>query len=216
MILNVMENLKVDYYYHILMRSEHINNYPEEVSKLKQMGANLLSVPTLTEGTACTVLSAERIINNDEMLIIANSDQLVDFSINEFIQDCKDRSLDGSILVFQDPERDTKWSFAKASNTGYVTEVAEKKPISNLATVGIYLFRTGSSFVRGAVEMIVANERVNNEFYTCPVYNYLISSGLKIGVYEVPQACMHGIGTPTDLKNYLSKQKNTVSKDAPQ
>lgn len=217
MILNVIENLKTDYCnFHILMRSEHVDNYPEEVRELKSVGANLLTVPKLTEGTACTVLSAERIINNDDMLIIANSDQIVDFSIDAFIKDCRDRSLDGSILVFQDSKRDPKWSFAKTSHAGYVTEVAEKKPISNLATVGIYLFRTGSSFVRGAVEMIVANDRVNDEFYTCPVYNYLISSGLKIGVYEVPQESMHGIGTPTDLKNYLTKQYNTISRDAPQ
>ena len=77
------------------------------------------------------------------------------------------------------------------------------------------MFRTGRSFVRGAIEMIVANERVNNEFYTCPVYNYLIKNGCNIGVYEIDFEKMHGIGTPTDLKKYLKFRGFSGSRDAP-
>ena len=53
--------------------------------------------------------------------------------------------------------------------------------------------------------MIVRNERVNGEFYTCPVYNYMISKGLKIGIYEIPFESMQGIGTPDDLMGYMKK-----------
>ena len=76
-----------------------------------------------------------------------------------------------------------------------------EKPISDLATVGIYLFRKGSDFCKSALDMIVNNERVNNEFYTCPVYNYMINSGAKVGIFEIPYENMHGIGTPHDLEN---------------
>ena len=92
--------------------------------------------------------------------------------------------------------------------------MAEKKAISDLATVGIYLFRKGSDFVRGAIDMIALNERVNNEFYTAPVYNYLIKAGLKIGVYEVPMSAMHGLGTPDDLEEFLAKDVG-MRNDAP-
>ena len=51
--------------------------------------------------------------------------------------------------------------------------------------------------------MIIENDRVNNEFYTCPVYNYLIKEHKKIGIYLIKQNEMHGIGTPEDLKSYL-------------
>jgi len=53
--------------------------------------------------------------------------------------------------------------------------------------------------------MIARNERVNNEFYTCPVYNDLIKRGLRIGVYEIPADAMHGLGTPEDLAAYLER-----------
>ena len=73
---------------------------------------------------------------------------------------------------------------AKVDEQGIVIEVAEKKPISDLATVGIYLFTRGRDFVSAAVDMLAANDRVNGEFYTCPVYNYMITNGARIGVYE--------------------------------
>jgi hypothetical protein len=51
--------------------------------------------------------------------------------------------------------------------------------------------------------MIASNDRVNGEFYTCPVYNYLISDRLQIGIYDIDPTLMHGIGTPEDLDKYL-------------
>ena len=43
-----------------------------------------------------------------------------------------------------------------------VTIVAEKKPISNIATVGIYYFKKGKYFVEAAEQMIGKNIRTNN------------------------------------------------------
>jgi dTDP-glucose pyrophosphorylase len=84
---------------------------------------------------------------------------------------------------------------------GYVTEVAEKNPISDIATCGIYWYRKGSEFVSCAETMIHKNIRVNNEFYIAPVYNELIHSGKTLIPFFVHK--MHGIGTPEDLNTYL-------------
>jgi hypothetical protein len=46
----------------------------------------------------------------------------------------------------------------------------------------------------------------DNEIYICPVYNYMIASGLKIGIYEIPASAMHGLGTPEDLDAYLARR----------
>ena len=73
--------------------------------------------------------------------------------------------------------------------------------------MGIYLFSKGKDFVTSAIDMIVHNDRVNGEFYTCPVYNYAISNGKKIGVFEIAPEAMHGLGTPEDLEAYLQLRK---------
>lgn len=206
MIAHVIENVRpTGAHVHVLLRTEHIDDQRPAVDYLEAAGCTIHKVDRLTEGTACTLLLARPAFDNDSPMLVANSDQYVEFDVDAYVADCKARNLDGSILVFRDETRNPKWSFARIDSEGLVTEVAEKKAISDLATVGIYLFRKGSDFVRGAIDMIALNERVNNEFYTAPVYNYLIKAGLKIGVYEVPMSAMHGLGTPDDLREFLTK-----------
>jgi len=199
----------------VLLRAEHMKACDREVQLLRGMGTTIRSVDRLTEGTACTVLLARTSFDNDRPLLIANSDQWVDFDCSAFIDDCLERNLDGSILVFRDVLMDPKWSFARIDERGLVVEVAEKRAISDLATVGIYLFRRGSDFVRAAVDMIACNDRVNNEFYTCPTYNYMIRNGARIGVYEVAADAMKGLGTPEDLTAFLIASGAPPSADAP-
>ena len=98
-----------------------------------------------------------------------------------------------------------KWSFVKTNSRGFVTEVAEKKPISNIATCGIYWYRRGSDFVKYAKQMIDKDIRVNNEFYIAPVYNELIEDGKTLIPFYVHR--MWGIGTPEDLKNFLANNR---------
>ena len=86
-----------------------------------------------------------------------------------------------------------------------MTEVAEKNPISNQATVGYYYWSRGSNFVKYAEEMIQKNIRVNNEFYVCPVFNQAIRDGKKI--YTHTASKMWGLGTPEDLRYYLENFK---------
>jgi len=194
----------------VLVRQSHLEGQRPVMERLQSQGITIRAVEHVTEGTACTLLLARDRIDNDRPLLIANSDQLVDFSVSEFIDDCRRRELDGSILVFRDLSRNPKWSFARVDNNGIVTEVAEKRPISDLATVGIYLFSHGSDFVRASIDMIANNDRVNNEFYTCPVFNYLIRAGKRVGVKEIPADAMSGLGTPEDLGAYLRQAEGNA------
>jgi dTDP-glucose pyrophosphorylase len=204
MIARVMENLAYPNARYILIaRKDHIEQEKALVRDLeKKYNALFIPIDKVTEGAACTVLFARKYINSDEPLLIANSDQIVDMNIAEYIDDCLSRKLDGSILTFIDEVRDPKWSFARIDGDGLVAEVREKKAISEYATVGIYFFSKGKYFIDSAIDMIINNDRVNNEFYVCPVYNYAICSKARIGIYNIDHQKMHGIGTPEDLDTY--------------
>lgn len=203
MLMRVLENLRVDNaHYIIILQKAHLEKEGELCKRIaRDYPASFVSVDTLTEGTACSILHAREFINNNTPLMIANSDQIIDIDINAFIRDCSIKGLDGSILCFQDREKSPKWSFIKTKD-GLVVEVREKEVISEIATVGIYLFAKGSLFVDSALDMIVRNIRVNQEFYTAPSYNYAIIHGAKIGYFLIDFAQMHGIGTPEDLVEY--------------
>ncbi|MGI7831867.1 glycosyltransferase family 2 protein [Campylobacter jejuni] len=208
MIVRVLENLKYkDARYILIARKEHLTKEKKLVDEIKNnFNVEFIPIDKLTEGTACTVLYARKYINNDMPLMIANSDQIVDINIADFINDSFKRGLDGSILTFIDKEKNPKWSFAKLNND-LVVEVKEKEAITEFATVGIYFFNKGKIFVESAIDMIIENDRVNNEFYTCPVYNYAIKSGAKIGIYNIDFSKMHGIGTPEDLEIFKAINK---------
>lgn len=207
MIANVLDNLDIsDAHYILIARKEHIIHNQEDVNFLKaRYPITIVEIDAATEGAACTLLHARSCIDSNTPLLIANCDQIVDVSIQHFVDDCFKRNLDGSILTFNDKERNPKWSFAKINDEGLVTEVKEKQAISEHATVGIYFYLKGCDFVDGAIDMIARNDRVRNEFYTCPVFNYALRNQKKIGIYEISDEAMHGIGTPEDLNTYLEK-----------
>lgn len=212
MIVRVLENLTCQAANFILVaQRRHAELFPNLVARLKsEFTVSFILVDELTEGTACTVLQAKELINNQAPLIIANSDQIVDFDINNFINHAEIKNVDGSILAFIDKSKNPKWSYAEVDANGFVQRVVEKCPISEYATVGIYHFRRGSDFVKFASQMLKAQDRVNGEFYTAPVYNYLISEGMAVDTYIINFEDMHGVGTPEDLENYLSNSINVT------
>jgi dTDP-glucose pyrophosphorylase len=130
---------------------------------------------------------------------MANSDQFAEWDSNEFMYKMIEQKVDAGILSFESTH--PKWSFVKIDENGYVTEVAEKKPISNIATVGIYYWSKGSDYVKYAEQMISKNIRVNNEFYVCPVFNEAIKDNKKIKTFNIDK--MWGLGTPEDLEFFL-------------
>ena len=207
MIERVLDNLSAPgVRFILLVREEHIENYSRYINAIKETYNSIIfPISDLTQGSACTVLLARNLINNDTPMVIANSDQIIDINFNDFINDALTRNLDGSILTFTDLDKNPKWSFAKLDQNDLVTEVAEKKPISAYATVGIYYFKKGSDFVEGAIDMILQQDTTNGEYYSCPVYNYLIEKKLLVGIYNMEESQMHGIGTPDDLNKYLKK-----------
>lgn len=207
MIRRVIENLRPQcrHRFIFLILDEHLREY-DLAAKLKQWaGPQTVCVPIreVTEGAACTVLLAKNHFLPKNDLMIANSDQIVDIDINTYVNFSRDSLADGTIMTFE--ASDPKWSFARLNSSGEVLEVAEKKPISNLATVGIYYYRRGTDFVSATEGMIRANIRVNGEFYVCPVYNQMIGRNQRILTWSLDSTKMHGIGTPEDLKTYLDK-----------
>ena len=213
MISRVLENLgSVNFDVVLLARRSHLDSQPEMFAALAaQSGIKIVPVDQHTEGSVCTILLGRSEIDRDAPLLIANCDQIVDFDCAEFVNDCVERKLDGSILVFREPGKNPKWSYAKINDQQIVTEVREKVAISDLATVGIYFFAKASYFFDAATDMIAHNDRVNGEFYTCPVYNYMIAEGLRVGVYEIASSAMHGIGTPEDLDAYYNRPEGRTA-----
>ncbi len=204
MIQVVVENLNIEANYIFLVQKEHYDKYNlKYLLNLIAPDCKIVQVDGITEGAACTTLLAKEHIDNDAPLVMANSDQFVEWNSNECMYAFSADSIDGGILTFKATH--PKWSYAKLDEHGFVSEVAEKKVISDQATVGIYYWRHGSDYVKYAEQMIAKNIRTNNEFYVCPVFNEAVDDGKKIRVKNIEK--MWGIGTPEDLNYFLDNYK---------
>ena len=205
MIELVVKNLTpaVAHRFIFICQKEHLNDYPlEETLRSITKESVIIPIDYVTEGAACTVLLAKEYINDDNPLMIANSDQYIDSSIDEYLDAMKD--LDGMIMTM--PACDPKWSFIQYNSNGFVTMVREKEVISNEATVGIYNYAKGREFIYYAETMIKKNIRVNGEFYVAPVYNERSEAGKHIGFWNIGDN-MHGLGTPEDLEVFMEAYK---------
>jgi dTDP-glucose pyrophosphorylase len=177
MIQLVVENLNIDARHIFVVQKSHYEDYNlKHLLNLISPGCEIVQVDGMTEGAACTTLLAKKFIDNDEALVFANSDQFLDWDSNEFMYSMEADEVDGG--------------------------VAEKKPISDIATAGIYYWKRGSDYVKYAEQMIENNVRFNNEFYVCPVFNEAIGDNKKIKTFHFDG--MWGIGTPEDL-DYFNK-----------
>lgn len=165
---------------------------------------HLVEIDYVTEGPSATALLGLKTLDRELPLIIANSDQYLDFNPANWIESFVNSDSAGSILCMQDS--DPKWSFARLDSEGKVIEVVEKRVVSNLATCGVYFFQRGSLFEAAASRQMDKDARVNGEFYVGPVYNELISDGEAVGAYDLGPISdvMFGLGVPLDYERFLS------------
>ena len=207
MIQVVVENLNIDAKHIFIVQKSHYEKYNLKylLNLITNNNCEIVQVDGITEGAACTTLLAKELIDNDEPLVMANSDEFLESDSNEFMYSMVADDVDGGIVSFEATH--PKWSFAKLGEDGFVTEVAEKKPISNIATVGVYYWRKGSDYVKYAEQMIEKDIRTNNEFYVCPVYNESIEDEKKIKIFPIEK--MWGLGTPEDLERYINDFNST-------
>jgi len=197
MIQQVVDSLNIDGHYIFIVQKDHrVKYHLDDVLDEIAPGCTIVEVDGLTDGAARTTLFAKDSIDNDTPLVIANSDQVVVWSSLNF-QALLEHS-DGALAVFR--ADDPKWSYVKVDNA-LVSEVAEKKVISNTANVGIYGWSKGSDYVKYAEQMIAKDIKTNNEFYVAPVYNEAITDGKRIVPFFVEE--MHGVGTPEDMNEFL-------------
>ncbi len=202
MIEYVVKNIRPEQEHRFIFicQQEHLEKY-DLANTLERIapGCAVVSVDHITEGAACTVLLAEKYIDNSDHMMIANSDQYVDADINEYLAAMGDN--DGLIMTM--PANHPKWSYIRYDENGFVTLVREKEVISDQATVGIYNYKHGADFVKYAKQMIAKGIRVNGEFYVAPAYNEMVEAGMKL-VYKDVGAKMHGLGTPEDLDAFMA------------
>ncbi|HEX8913962.1 MAG TPA: glycosyltransferase family 2 protein, partial [Humisphaera sp.] len=200
MIEVVVENLaprRRDHQFVFVPRQDHLARFAlADVLRLLAPGAAVVPMKAATRGALCSVLLATEHLADDCELLVANADQFIDFDVDAFLDAAAAPGVDGCMVTF--PSTHPKWSYAKVEG-GEVVAVAEKRPISRDATVGLYYFKSSRAFLAAAERSILKNASLGGEFYVAPVYNELILAGRSVRTYPIRRDQMHSLGTPEEL-----------------
>lgn len=197
-----------DHQFVFICKGVHLRTFAlREVLALVAPGSCVIPAHNRTAGALCSVLLAKEHLLEESELLIVNSDQYVDGSVDAFLGDARSRALDGSILTF--PSNHPKWSYARLERD-QVVAVAEKRPISNHATAGWYYFRSTRDFLIGAETLLVKRAMELDEYYVCPVYNELILAGKRIGISSVKRNQVHSLGSPEDIAEFAAGRGERV------
>jgi dTDP-glucose pyrophosphorylase len=153
-----------------------------QLSKVVSLLGNNISTCNIngdTQGAACSALLAIESVELDKPLIISSFEQVLDFDINSYIKEFMDEGVDAGVFTFESIH--PKWSYVKTDSNGYVTQAAEKMPISKRAIAGVYYFKTAQLFMDSAKSMIRKSVKTNDSFFISPTLNEVI---LKEGVVK--------------------------------
>lgn len=204
MIVRAIESLGINGQYHFVIRRNDYAGLVKDIIKKVVNDPMFVEITETTEGPACSALLFKDQINNDEELVIANCDQIMEWNSDLFFHNV--RLYDGAVVTYYS-ETD-KNSYVKLNRKGNVIEVREKEVISSISLNGIHYWKQGQHFVKSAEAMIAAGDRApNGEFYIAPTYNYMIKDGLSVGIHHIPNEQHHAVGVPVDLERFLQYEK---------
>lgn len=188
-----------EYYYSLL--DEHVEKYHlDRVAELITPKCHIIRVPNNTAGSACTALLAASQMNYTSELLIISVNELVDVEFGEIINNFTKRNLDGATLVFKSVH--PRYSYVKIGKDGFVTESAQRNPISNNATAGVFWFKNTGDFVNAAERMIMKGASVDSKYYVAPVFNEMILNQEKIGVFELDSSTYKPIKDEKQFRDF--------------
>ena len=143
-----LESFKIeDFNLIFIIREEHKVNYSLDKVLISKYGpeTKVVVLDSMTRGSVESCLYAEEYIDNNNPLTIFTMDVafLPVVTAKDLMTD-----HDGMLLTFK--SNSPNYSYAQYDEKFRVTRTAEKEVISDRALVGVYHFKTGSSFVKNA------------------------------------------------------------------
>lgn len=176
-----------------------------DVDWIKRMASNfgfpevtVVTRPSLSLGQAQTAYDALYKVDLNETLWIYNIDTYIENGLFPLdIEGCQ-----GCAHVFR--SNNPGMSYVRFDESGQVAEIAEKKVISNWATVGVYGFESADLYrelYQVSYEARSINE-VCGERYVAPMYQLLLNLGGGVSAPKLDASYVHVLGTPKEVLDF--------------
>ncbi|QDU73665.1 Bifunctional protein GlmU [Bremerella volcania] len=199
-----------------LVHRDHVAEHQiDQVLRSHFSDCEIVVVPGLTEGQACTVRLAAEAFSEDTDVLVAACDNTHVYDEEVFIEKATSGQWDGLIWTYRGDNRvlpkPTSYGWvATDQEDQQVTHVSCKKPISehllsDHVVSGFFWFQSAYQLFDAIDALVASDERINNEFYLDVVPNRMISTGNRFDTFEVEKYI--GWGTPEELRDYQRWEK---------
>lgn len=181
-IINNTKNIKNAEYTYAFLENDIKKFHLDKISNLLTPNSNCIRISEGCQGASCTALYSACQLNHDSELLILSANEIIDLDYKNFIDDFRKRDLDAGTITFKSVH--PHYSYVRL-NKGLVVEAAQRKPISQDATAGIFWFKSTRTFVNSAMKQILKGASTNDLYFIAPCFNELILEQLKIGVFNI-------------------------------
>lgn len=153
-----------------------------------------------TQGAVCSAMLAIEHLDLDEPLIISSFEQVLELDLAPYIENFMESDVDAGVLTFESIH--PKWSYVKNDEDGYVSQAAEKIPISKNAIAGFYYFKNAHMFIEASKNMIRNSVTHNGIFYISHTMNEVILNGGRVLAIPIQKNQYFHINDEHSLENY--------------
>ena len=199
---------------HVFILRSDMPGYQEISDELKRIypGAIIESIPSVTEGQACTALIGLDVLERGTggesgPVTIGACDNGALYDANAFQQLIDNPDVDvivwgarGHANAVRHPQM---FGWINVEN-GLIREISVKTPLESPATdpvvLGTFTFRRAEDFRRVVEHLIARDGRINGEYYIDSCINDAIELGLNCHLFEVDNFLSWG--TPNDLRTF--------------
>lgn len=172
-----------------------------ECAALGIAGHRLVELDATTDGQATTALLAGEVLADRALPFLVYN---IDTHVRPGALRREDARGEGWLPCFR--AKGDHWSFAAAGPDGRVTAVAEKRRISDHATVGLYWFGSFELYDElygqhygGGGALDASGER-----YVAPMYASLVQAGRAVFLGELAPETVVPLGTPHEVSRFAA------------
>jgi len=169
-----------------ISQDEALKYHTDALLKSKYPKLNLAVMNGFTAGAMCTALlsidysepSMPLIVAPGDSLTLSESERAIDFFI--------ENDFDAGTIVFD--SSDKRFSYVRVDQNNQITEIAEKRVISNVATTGLFYFKNIPTFFEGAKWALINSTNLDGQYFVSHSFHKLLALGCKTSVYKLENA----------------------------
>jgi capsule biosynthesis phosphatase len=177
--------------------SQLTKDFPKVSFKFKKL-------ETDTRGASETLLEALKLLDYDSPVLCIDGDS---FFLENVIEKWNGENC---VYIFESHTKEPLFSYSKVQDNKIV-DIKEKEKISNLASAGIYGFKSSKLLKEYCEKIIKNNIKQKNEFYTSGVIKEMINDGHDIRPKFINYDNMICLGTPMHLRLFCNNYQKTNS-----